>query len=846
MLIIAITDQLKTTVFAMTENPNSAPADTAENIPDSKTNFTKVFAEEQKYIKQRKVAYPFPKRGSEPKKSKAQKIENEEDEGREKVEQKIEDRTKTRGDGLPNFEALNDGEDKEKPSEFLSNVLDEIRTKEQNEAWGNYDRHNGLVGLALSGGGIRSSTFNLGILQALNRVGLFRAIDYLSTVSGGGYIGSCLSSVFSGLEETEHFPFKHSKNKQESPVFRHLRNNAEYLAPGGFLDYLKIPALLFRGIIINLSVVLIPLLLLASLAYLVIPLNLSLPWSNHFSFTIAVFAVYLIMVMAYPLASHIYYRNKPKENSDAWRMRDIHDKVLGLIIGTTLLVAFVELQPILIAGIMDLRDDSSHVLEWILGIWGGSTGIGLLSSSALAGRLQSLREKVFAYTVSCSGLLLLWAGFLYLSVLAIEGKTVLSLPLPFWYLLVGLILWIYHYLYLNINYTSLHNFYRDRLSKAFIVKLAPKSKNDKSSEDSKKSKVVPADTIKLSELNVPYKPEKPGTPKETAQTEDFGDIINNQAPYHIINAALNTNKAPEDYKRGRNSDFFIFSKLYTGSNWTGYCETKKMEKRDRRLRLATAMAISGAAASPHMGRLTNKRLAVLLTMLNIRLNYWLINPNWVKEDKPLPKKFFRRIGPGSLIREMFGIMNYKSALVNLSDGGHLENLGVIQLLRRQCRLIIVGDGERDPNFQFQGLSEVIRMAMVDEGIKIEMEGLDDIREGEKAHAVGTIYYDSGQTIRDDNGKVQAKYSPRIGKLIYLKLSLCGDYNLKATLDSQEFLSSALRSDNGNYDSGPYLMHYKARNPDFPHQSTGDQFFDEQQFEAYRALGVKVGLDALAH
>src|SRR5215510_14152631 len=54
-----------------------------------------------------------------------------------------------------------------------------------------------LIGLALSGGGIRSATTNLGILQALSRMGILKYVDYLSTVSGGGYIGSCLTSLLS-------------------------------------------------------------------------------------------------------------------------------------------------------------------------------------------------------------------------------------------------------------------------------------------------------------------------------------------------------------------------------------------------------------------------------------------------------------------------------------------------------------------------------------------------------------------------------------------------------------------------------------------------------------------------
>ena len=59
------------------------------------------------------------------------------------------------------------------------------------------DKPNGepLVGLALSGGGIRSATFGLGILQAMRRLGLFSSLDYVSTVSGGGYIGGWLQAV---------------------------------------------------------------------------------------------------------------------------------------------------------------------------------------------------------------------------------------------------------------------------------------------------------------------------------------------------------------------------------------------------------------------------------------------------------------------------------------------------------------------------------------------------------------------------------------------------------------------------------------------------------------------------
>ena len=112
----------------------------------------------------------------------------------------------------------------------------------------------GLVGLALSGGGIRSATFCLGVIQALAKHKVLKTADYLSTVSGGGYIGSCLSTLMNDPEakpEGERFPFHKDIGVDEPQAVVHLRNSSNYLAPGGLLDTLRIPALLLRGILLN-------------------------------------------------------------------------------------------------------------------------------------------------------------------------------------------------------------------------------------------------------------------------------------------------------------------------------------------------------------------------------------------------------------------------------------------------------------------------------------------------------------------------------------------------------------------------------------------------------------------
>jgi hypothetical protein len=186
----------------------------------------------------------------------------------------------------------------------------------------------------------------------------------------------------------------------------------------------------------------------------------------------------------------------------------------------------------------------------------------------------------------------------------------------------------------------------------------------------------------------------------------------------------------------------------------------------------------------------------------------------------LGRRFSWRVRPTAFLREMVSRLDEKHRLVNLSDGGHIENMAAIELLRRRCRYIIIGDGEADPQLHFAGLATLMRYAQIDLGIRIDIN-LDSIRlrksteENEAggvsgAHwALGTISYPAS----DGHGP------PETGYLLYLKSSFTGD-------------------------ESEVIREYRHRNPDFPHQSTADQFFDEDQFEAYRALGQHIAEGAL--
>jgi hypothetical protein len=117
-----------------------------------------------------------------------------------------------------------------------------------------------LVGLAFSGGGIRSATFNLGVLQSLARMKLLSRFNYLSTVSGGGYIGCWLMAWIKRQEMKDVArnltpDWVNQPGRKEPPEIRFLRRFSNYLTPKlGWLgaDTWTVVAVYIRNLILNL------------------------------------------------------------------------------------------------------------------------------------------------------------------------------------------------------------------------------------------------------------------------------------------------------------------------------------------------------------------------------------------------------------------------------------------------------------------------------------------------------------------------------------------------------------------------------------------------------------------
>ena len=275
-------------------------------------------------------------------------------------------------------------------------------------------------------------------------------------------------------------------------------------------------------------------------------------------------------------------------------------------------------------------------------------------------------------------------------------------------------------------------------------------------------------------------------------------------------------------KRGRNADFFTFTPDFVGSDLTLFASTQDdgdgrpgMETVEPALNLATAMAISGAAVSANMGSSTLRALTPTLALLNVRLGYWVRNPRDLAKN-PLGVGSLKKAGQFIasrlwLLVETFGLLDENSPHIYLTDGGHIENLGIYELIKRGCKLIVVIDAEADPDMSFRSLQIVERYARIDFGVRLNLPwepiasktravdqaleaGSNELSAGPHC-AIGRILYADGAQ----------------GLLLYFKASVTGDEK-------------------------DYILDYKKRNPSFPHETTTDQFFTEEQFEAYRALG----------
>lgn len=343
---------------------------------------------------------------------------------------------------------------------------------------------------------------------------------------------------------------------------------------------------------------------------------------------------------------------------------------------------------------------------------------------------------------------------------------------------------------ININKFSLHSIYRNRLIRAYLgaSRWNTRTSNPFTGFDS-------GDNLAMADL----------APQASAV----------QKPFHVVNIALNLVHGNNLAWQQRKAQSFTVSPLHCGSfvNQLGYRRSSEYGKNpavNQPVTLGTALAISGAAASPNMGYHSSPAITFLLTLFNVRLGWWLGNPGRAGQDTY--KRSCPEFAVGPMLAEAFGFTNEQKRYVYLSDGGHFENLGLYEMVLRRCHYILVSDAGCDEKMEFQDLGNAIRKIRIDLGIDIDIN-VEPLRPSAQHrsgvhYAVGAIRYS-----RVDPGAPD-------GILIYLKPSLSGDEPVD-------------------------VLEYAAHHDRFPHEPTSDQFFDESQFESYRRLGEHVARDIFA-
>jgi hypothetical protein len=370
----------------------------------------------------------------------------------------------------------------------------------------------------------------------------------------------------------------------------------------------------------------------------------------------------------------------------------------------------------------------------------------------------------------------------------------------------------------NVNRFSLHAVYRNRLIRCYlggphaIASEPPPRKPDGFTGFDEK------DNIRLTEIWSGVRPDDPEW----------------WWPYHVINMTLNLASTKNLAWQERKAMSFIATPKFCGAADLGFRRTAEYGDPKGGMSLGTAMATSGAAINSNMGYHTSPTIAFLLTLLNVRLGWWIGNPgkagNLPKWKRPLKRAFRpdeRPVEPYAedapwfslprLLSEMFERTNEDSPYVYLSDGGHFEDFGLYEMVRRRCRLIVVVDGGQDAERGFEDLGNAVRKIWIDLGVRIAFDQSKLLQAEKDAKsagipyfAVATVTYVSDPTVPVQiDGQTMQK--PPEGRILYLKPVVRGD------------------------EEAADVIAYKRAHTAFPDQTTLNQWFDESQLESYRRL-----------
>ena len=716
-------------------------------------------------------------------------------------------------------------------------------------------------GLALSGGGIRSATFNLGLLQSMASLGILQHVHYLSTVSGGGYIGGFWTRWLARRPAGDtggdaHFPIAKPGTAGDQPEIRHLREFSRFLLPrpGAFrTEFWAVVMTVLGGLLPSLVAALAVICLAWATWIYGVHILLSPEWCGWAGMG-ALLAVFLTASEWSWLRRNLL---------PAQKLKRTHGIVeTGGYTFASLVSLYVGFHA------WHLWDPGGPTFSWSLGGLGASAGKGywvavapasaalvLLVLRTVLGRVLRDAHRIHGVSIlsgmervlsrllglTTAGLVfgVLWMAGAYLNQASFEIQATTAGSAAG---LAGLFAWLRKWLFEPVEETR-----SDRLIDAvthWLKRATPRvlatlvwlllivlvaAGVDGAIARSWFAEMIVCSLAAIGITMVFFDPMRVGLhefyrsrisrcylgasnlPKDgsaadnRAVNEAADDDITMEdlfkahvKPLHLVCTAANDLSGDHlaTLYRGAKSAVLSQNGISIGN------ETARVDY----LRYSAALTASAAAFNSQMGKVSmtmGPPVAFLMSALNLRLGLWVPHPrNRRRTSYWLPGRFF--------FRELFGHSRTDGNHLHLSDGAHFENLALYELIRRHCRWILVSDCGEDDAVAFDDLANVLRRVREDFGVEVDLDTSPlkaDATGKVRQHAiVGTIHY-NGPT-GDDKGTI-----------VYFKPTLTGDEP----------------SD---------IQNYKARTQQFPHESTGDQFFDEAQWESYRRLGEHAGWSML--
>ncbi len=785
------------------------------------------------------------------------------------------------------------------------------------------------LGLALSGGGIRSATFSLGLVQGLAKLGLLKRVDYLSTVSGGGYLGGYFGGLFTPRGEADAFTADAIQEGLKpdraptSPVpltLRWLRENGRYLTPGGSGD-----GILMMGTVVrNWVAVMAVMSLFVLLAWMTLDaLLLTIGWSGFWRSAGIANTVYLShwwRLLPLPLvgalgAGWAYFMVGYDREAGDGRVSVLRRRPVWLALVTASLAAaglsrlglpqwirmslgivllgclaalanYVTAQPFFRPNPAVRRTLSRFMRTWLLaalvlaGIavldslgWtlvahfqhlsgpetpsGGVTGFirdlflgGKGQNSQTAAILGALAWILGAFTQPTQGkpslaqrlvrrfilpvVALLLTGWMLglLAALAhglwgagrAPGSWLIETVPSRWLLFGGIavVCWLTGQVLGFLNQSTLGPFYTAALTRAYL-----------GASHALRWHHGDPDADRLPGDDIPWRHYRPWT---------------RGGPLPIFNTTLNEttggrSQVVQRDRKGMNlavGGAGVSVGVGSHARWLPDGALQGLPLPEGRHRVFPAepfypahltvgqwVGISGAAVSTGLGNLTSLSTSLLTGLFNVRLGHWWRWGGGPTGRKDLLRRTWERIFPvqARLFEEWIALFpGTASRLWNLTDGGHFENTAVYELVRRRLPLILVSDNGQDSEAKLENLANLVAKARTD--FQTEIRFLDDaglsglIGTGPGRRVFGTLdqLLDPAHTAIATAAELQYPEGAP-GLLVVLKPTLAPDLPLD-------------------------LRDYSRQNPEFPQQSTGDQFFDERQWESYRKLGEVIALRAL--